>query len=628
MVAKHSLENGVFHKMTENEKELILHFNNTKTDYPKNKTLHELFEEQAMKTPDHTALVFGAQRMTYRELNEKANQTARLLREKGIGRGSIAAIIADRSFEMIIGIIGILKAGGAYLPIDPETPKDRIAFMLSDTKAAVLLTQGKAADGIDCEADIVQLDREASDGFSKEPLSSVNDSGDTAYIIYTSGSTGTPKGVVTPHYSVIRVVQNTNYIDITEDDVILQLSNYSFDGSVFDIFGALLNGASLVMIEKEALLNINRLGSAINEGKVSVMFITTALFNMIADIHVDCLSNLRKILFGGERASIPHVRKVLNHVGRDKLIHVYGPTESTVYATYYFINEIDDEAETIPIGSPLANTSVLIMDEAGKLLPIGVPGELCIAGDGLSKGYLNREELTAEKFIPHPFIPGERLYKTGDLAKWLPDGNIEFIGRIDHQVKIRGFRIELGEIESRLEMHEDINETIVTVREDEESRPYICAYITANREISLDELKGFLGEKLPEYMIPAYFVNMDKLPLTKNGKVDRKALPEPDRSAGTEAEYEAPRNYVEQRIISILEDVLGTERMGISCHFFDKGGNSLKAMQAVHSINKTFGINMRISTFFKHPTAKSLARFILTAEAESAVSEEYAEEEV
>ncbi|MCY7463193.1 AMP-binding protein, partial [Bacillus paralicheniformis] len=383
MVAKHSLENGVFHKMTENEKELILHFNNTKTDYPKNKTLHELFEEQAMKTPDHTALVFGAQRMTYRELNEKANQTARLLREKGIGRGSIAAIIADRSFEMIIGIIGILKAGGAYLPIDPETPKDRIAFMLSDTKAAVLLTQGKAADGIDCEADIVQLDREASDGFSKEPLSSVNDSGDTAYIIYTSGSTGTPKGVITPHYSVIRVVQNTNYIDITEDDVILQLSNYSFDGSVFDIFGALLNGASLVMIEKEALLNINRLGSAINEEKVSVMFITTALFNMIADIHVDCLSNLRKILFGGERASIPHVRKVLNHVGRDKLIHVYGPTESTVYATYYFINEIDDEAETIPIGSPLANTSVLIMDEAGKLLPIGVPGELCIAGDGL-----------------------------------------------------------------------------------------------------------------------------------------------------------------------------------------------------------------------------------------------------
>ncbi|MEC1619859.1 amino acid adenylation domain-containing protein, partial [Bacillus haynesii] len=464
----------------------------------------------------------------------KANQTARLLREKGIGRGSIAAIIADRSFEMIIGIIGILKAGGAYLPIDPETPKDRIAFMLSDTKAAVLLTQGKAADGINCAADMIHLDKGASDGFSKEPLGSVNDSGDTAYIIYTSGSTGTPKGVVTPHYSAARVVKNTNYIDITGNDVILQLSNYSFDGSVFDIFGALLNGASLVLIEKETVLNTHELAGVIKKEQVSVMFITTALFNTLADINIGCLAKLRKILFGGERASIPHVRKVLDHVGRDKLIHVYGPTESTVYATYYFINEIDDEAETIPIGSPLANTSVLIMDEAGKLLPIGVPGELCIAGDGLSKGYLNREELTAEKFVPHPFLAGERLYKTGDLAKWLPDGNIEFIGRIDHQVKIRGFRIELGEIESRLEMHEDINETIVIVREDEENRPYICAYITANREISLDELKGFLGEKLPEYMIPAYFVQMDKLPLTKNGKVDRKALPEPDRTAGAE----------------------------------------------------------------------------------------------
>ncbi|MCY8433067.1 non-ribosomal peptide synthetase, partial [Bacillus haynesii] len=610
MVAKHSLKNGVFHKMTENEKELILHFNNTKTDYPKNKTLHELFEEQAMKTPDHTALVFGVQRMTYRELNEKANQTARLLREKGIGRGSIAAIIADRSFEMIIGIIGILKAGGAYLPIDPETPKDRIAFMLSDTKAAVLLTQGKAADGIDCEADMIHLDKGASDRFSKEPLNPVNDSGDTAYIIYTSGSTGTPKGVVTPHYSVIRVVQNTNYIDITEDDVILQLSNYSFDGSVFDIFGALLNGASLVMIEKEVLLNINRLGSAINEEKVSVMFITTALFNMIADIHVDCLSNLRKILFGGERASIPHVRKVLDHVGRDKLIHVYGPTESTVYATYYFINEIDDEAETIPIGSPLANTSVLIMDEAGKLLPIGVPGELCIAGDGLSKGYLNREELTAEKFIPHPFVAGERLYKTGDLAKWLPDGNIEFIGRIDHQVKIRGFRIELGEIESRLEMHEDINETIVIVREDEENRPYICAYITAKREISVEELRGFLEKKLPDYMIPAYFVKLDKLPLTKNGKVDRKALPEPDRRMGAESEYEAPRNETEEKLAAVWQDVLHVEKAGIHDHFAQMGGHSLHAMELIAKIKEKMNVEIPLHQLFKLATIKELSTFI------------------
>ncbi|MGO4964300.1 MULTISPECIES: bacitracin non-ribosomal peptide synthetase BacC [Bacillus] len=597
--------------VSKEEKQRILHtFNDTKTGYPKDKPLHELFEEQAMKTPDQTALVFGAQRMTYRELNKKANQTARLLREKGIGRGSIAAIIADRSFEMIIGIIGILKAGGAYLPIDPETPKDRMAFMLEDTKAAVLLTQGKAADGIDCEADIVHLDKGASDGFSKERLSSVNDSGDTAYIIYTSGSTGMPKGVVIPHYSAARVVKNTNYIDITEDDAILQLSNYSFDGSVFDIFGALLNGASLVLIEKETVLNTHELAEVIEKERVSVMFITTALFNTLADTNIGCLAKLRKILFGGERASIPHVRKVLDHVGRDKLIHVYGPTESTVYATYYFINEIDEKADTIPIGSPLANTSVLIMDEAGKLVPIGVPGELCIAGDGLSKGYLNREELTAEKFIPHPFMPGERLYKTGDLAKWLPDGNIEFIGRIDHQVKIRGFRIELGEIESRLEMHEDINETIVTVREDGENRPYICAYITAKREISLDELKGFLGEKLPDYMIPAYFVNMDKLPLTKNGKVDRKALPEPDRTMGAESEYEAPRNETEEKLAAIWRDILKVEKAGINDHFFELGGHSLKAAAMAARIRKELKAEIPLGQIFKTPTIKGLGEYI------------------
>ncbi|WP_275667432.1 non-ribosomal peptide synthetase [Bacillus swezeyi] len=613
--------------VSEEERNTLLYtFNDTKTDYPKDKTIHQLFEEQAVKTPDHTAVVFGSQNMTYRELNEKSNQAARLLREKGVGAGSIAAILLDRSFEMIIGIMGVLKAGGAYLPIDPETPKDRIDYVLENSGAKVVLTKEPQLEAFDIEA--VDLRSDDLQMISRENLPLVSRSNDTAYIVYTSGSTGMPKGVVIPHYSAVRVVRNTNYIDIRTDDVILQLSNYSFDGSVFDIFGALLNGAALVLIEKDTVLNIRELADVIEKEKVSVMFMTTALFNTLADINIDSLANLRKILFGGERISIPHAKKVLDRVGQDKLIHVYGPTESTVYATYYFINEIDEAAETIPIGRPLANTSALIMDEDGKLLPIGVPGELCISGDGLSKGYLNRDELTSETFIPHPFIPGERLYKTGDLAKWLPDGNIEFIGRIDHQVKIRGFRIELGEIESQLEKHEDINETIVTVREDGESRPYICAYITANREIPVEELRGFLGEKLPDYMIPAYFVKLDKLPLTKNGKVDRKALPEPDRNAGAEAEYEAPRNFVEKQIISILEEVLGTERMGISCRFFDRGGNSLKAMQAVNSINKAFGINMGVSTFFENTTAKNLAHCVLHAEAESDGMVEYAEEEI
>ncbi|MCY9393850.1 AMP-binding protein, partial [Bacillus haynesii] len=293
--------------VSEEEKMRILQtFNDTKTNYPKDKPLHELFEEQAMKRPDHTALVFGAQRMTYRELNEKANQTARLLREKGIGRGSVAAIIADRSFEMIIGIMGILKAGSAYLPIDPETPKDRVDYMLKNSGAALLVTTESLLTPFDMKT--VNLRSDELHLLSGENLPRVNRSSDTAYIVYTSGSTGTPKGVVTPHYSAVRVVRNTNYIDITEDDVILQLSNYSFDGSVFDIFGALLNGASLVLIEKETVLNTHELAGVIKKEQVSVMFITTALFNTLADINIGCLAKLRKILFGGERASIPHVR--------------------------------------------------------------------------------------------------------------------------------------------------------------------------------------------------------------------------------------------------------------------------------------------------------------------------------
>nr|WP_309245933.1 non-ribosomal peptide synthase/polyketide synthase [Bacillus glycinifermentans] len=429
-------------------------------------------------------------------------------------------------------------------------------------------------------------------------------------MIYTSGSTGMPKGVVTPHYSAVRVVRNTNYIDIRHDDVILQLSNYSFDGSVFDIFGALLNGATLVLIEKETVLNIHELAEVIDKEKVSVMFITTALFNTLADINLDCLANLRKILFGGERASIPHAKKVLDRVGKDRLVHVYGPTESTVYATYYVINEIDEEADTIPIGSPLANTTALIMDEHGRLLPIGVPGELCISGDGLSKGYLNREELTAEKFIPHPFIPGERLYKTGDLAKWLPDGNIEFIGRIDHQVKIRGFRIELGEIESQLQKHDAISETIVTVREDGESRPYICAYITAKRDIAIGELREWLRSKLPEYMIPAYFVKLDKLPLTKNGKVDRKALPEPDKTAASETEYEAPRNETEEKLAAMWREILGVKKIGINDRFFEMGGHSLKAAAMTAKIQKELKTEVPLKQIFKTPTIKGLGEFI------------------
>ncbi|WP_139487922.1 non-ribosomal peptide synthase/polyketide synthase [Brevibacillus dissolubilis] len=615
------------------ERNLLLHtFNDTKTDYPKDKTIAQLFEEQVERTPDHAAVVMDDQVLTYRQLNERSNQLARYLRDKGVQANTVVAIMAERSLHMMIGLMGILKSGAAYLPIDPEWPQERITHMLTDCQVNLFVTQRTFTDAIQMDVETILLDAEdgrSADSYSTENLTPVNSAGDTAYIIYTSGSTGTPKGVVISHTNAIRVVKNTNYITLDEHDHVIQLSNYAFDGSVFDIFGALLNGARLVLMDKETVLDISKLAKLIRTQHVTVMFITTALFNVLVDRELECLSGIRKILFGGERVSVAHAKKALDYMGPDKMLHVYGPTESTVYATYYPINDIKDDAVTIPIGAPLANTTAYVVDQHNRLVPIGVPGELCIAGDGLSSGYLNNPQLTAEKFVPHPFAAGERMYRTGDLVRWLSDGTIEFLERIDHQVKLRGFRIELGEIESSLLKHTDIQEAFVMARKDQDYNDYLCAYITAARELHVEELRSFLGESLPEYMIPAYFVKLDQLPLTPNGKVDRKALPEPDTSIITQAAYEAPTNFVEEQLVSIWAEVLGVERIGTTSHFFELGGNSLKVMHAVHAINKKFQSDISIRSFFEHPTIKQLAAIILGAEStEPSSTDDYVELEI
>ncbi|WP_241395213.1 amino acid adenylation domain-containing protein [Clostridium beijerinckii] len=372
-----------------------------------------MFEEQVELTPDNIAVTFEDSKLTYKELNEKSNKVAACLREKGVKHGTIVGIMVNRSLEMIIGIIGILKAGGGYLPIDPETPKDRVKYMLEDSKANILLVQGNLIEEAQFNINIVNLNEKNIDKYEGVNLIRENNSSDVAYIIYTSGSTGMPKGVIINHYSAVRVVKNTNYIEISKDDRILQLSNYAFDGSIFDIYGALLNGATLVMMSKETLLDINELANLIKKKKVTITFITTALFNTIVDMKIECLANLKKILFGGERASVGHVKRALDYLGKGRIIHVYGPTESTVYATYYNVNEINKEDKTIPIGKPLANTSLLVVDDNGDIVPIGVEGELCIFGDGLSRGYLNNKELTEKKFTSSKYIKDERIYHTG-----------------------------------------------------------------------------------------------------------------------------------------------------------------------------------------------------------------------
>ncbi|WP_143328984.1 amino acid adenylation domain-containing protein, partial [Clostridium puniceum] len=400
----------------EEQEKLLYEFNNTKTTYPKEKTIQELFEEQVEKSPNNIAVTFNGKELTYKELNEKSNSLARLLREKGVSSEKIVGIMVERSLDMIVGIMGILKAGGAYLPIDPEYPEERISYMLEDSSAQILLTKKSLLKDINFEGEIIDLENQENYAASKENIEKINTSRDLAYIIYTSGSTGKPKGTKIMHYSVTRVVKNTNYISIDQEDIILQLSSYAFDGSVFDIYGALLNGAKLAMIDKDSLLNIDKLSYFIQYNKVSIFFITTALFNTLVDNKIECLKNIRKVLFGGERISILHAKKALDYMGKDKIIHVYGPTESTVFSNYYFINSVDENADNVPIGRPLSNSTVYILGKNNELKPIGIPGELCVGGDGVARGYLNNLELTREKFVDNPFELETKMYKTGDLA--------------------------------------------------------------------------------------------------------------------------------------------------------------------------------------------------------------------
>lgn len=606
--------------ITEDERELILtEFNKTTTQYPWDKTICELFEEQAEKVPENIALVFGDETMTYRGLNTKSNQLARLLREE-MGETSpnpVIGIMMERSMEMIIGILGILKSGAAYLPIDPEHPADRIRYMLEDSKALFLLTEeglfnvwkGLGIKVVNIKDDLIYK----GDCLN---LPKNNKSTDLAYIMYTSGSTGKPKGNLITHYNISRVVKNTNYIDINSNDTLLQLSNYAFDGSVFDIYGALLNGAKLVLVDKGTILDMPSLSRLIKNQKITVFFLTTALFNTLVDINIGCFDHIRKVLFGGERVSVPHVRKALEYMGPGRIIHVYGPTESTVYATYYPVDEISSDAVTIPIGRPISNTQVYIVGKNNCLQPVGVPGELCISGQGLALGYLNNPKLTREKFVPNPFekelsdfnphFSPNVMYKTGDLARWLPDGNIEFLGRIDYQVKIRGFRIELEEIEKQLMTYEEVKETVVIDRVAEDGAKYLCAYFTSDKKVAPKQLMEHLSRTLPDYMIPSFFVQMDKLPLTSNGKVNRKALPEPARCANEDTDYSAPENDIEEKLAEVWQRVLGIDKVSTTKRFLELGGDSIKAIKIAAEAEKS-GINIKVSDIFRFGTISKIA---------------------
>jgi iturin family lipopeptide synthetase B len=607
----------------EEKQRLLVEFNNTASVYPKDKTLQQIFAEQVNQTPDHIALIrsheshsegtrglaplFGAIAISYRELNKSSNQLAGLLIERGVKPDTIVAIMIERSLEMIIGLLGILKAGGAYLPIDPGSPKERINYMLKDSGAELLLKENDFAP----EA---FNNRPKGTSFSLHlppaPATSLS------YVIYTSGTSGKPKGTLITHANVIRIVKNTNYIELTGNDRILQLSSYAFDGSVFDIYGALLNGAALVLVDRDRVFAVDQLAILIRQQQITVFFVTTALFNILIDTQPHCFTDIRKVLFGGERVSPEHSGKALQYMGKGRVIHVYGPTETTVFATYYFIDRIEEKAITVPIGMPISNTTVYIQDRYDHLVPVGVTGEVVIGGDGVARGYLNNPELTGEKFINiSSLFEGTRglaplLYRTGDLARWLSDGTIEFLGRQDFQVKIRGFRVEPAEIETQLLNHQAVKEAIVLVKEHHKEDKYLCAYIVLSHPLDPSELKAFLSVKLPPYMVPSYFIPVDKIPLTPNGKIDRKALPEPAQKTGQG--YMAPRNEVEEILTGIWAEVLGIEKdkISIDANFFDLGGHSLKATMMVSKIRKLLNVQVPLVEVFETPGIKGISQYI------------------
>jgi amino acid adenylation domain-containing protein len=587
--------------------QLLVEWNDTQVAYPKDVCIHQLFEAQVEQTPEAVAVVFEDQQLTYGELNRRANQVAHHLRSLDVGPNSLVGICVERSLEMIVGLLGILKAGGAYVPLDPAYPQERLAFMLEDASVPVILTQRQLVESLpkhqarivclDTDWEIIEGQREENPGCSLTPEN-------LAYVIYTSGSTGKPKGVLVPHSGVSNLATaQIRIFNVQPNSRVLQFASLSFDASVSEVVMALLAGATLVMGTRDSLLPGATLIKLLRDFAVTTVTLPPSV---LAVLPANELPALRTIIVAGEACSRDLFAKWSS--GR-RFFNAYGPTESTVCAT---IAECTDSSDSPPIGRPIANIQVYILDAQLQPVPIGIPGELYIGGAGLARGYINEPELTAYRFILNPFTneQGSRLYKTGDRARYLPDGNIEFLGRLDDQVKIRGFRIELGEIEAVLGQHPAVQETVVVVREDIPGSKRLIAYVVVNQTSAptVSQLHQFLKQKLPEYMIPSAIVKLEALPLTPNGKVDRRALLAPDTARPElQSAFVAPRDTLELQLVQIWEDVLNVRPIGVTDNFFNLGGHSLLAVRLIALLQQQFGQNLPLATLFQAPTIEHLA---------------------
>uniref|UniRef100_UPI000E599383 non-ribosomal peptide synthetase n=1 Tax=Taibaiella koreensis TaxID=1268548 RepID=UPI000E599383 len=607
--------------ITEKEKEQILHFNHPEIPgaCPAMESacnVYDLFAEKAARYPDHIAVETEKEAITYKVLNEKVSYLAALLIQQGCGADKIIGLHIDRSINMIIGVLATLKAGGAYLPIDAEYPQGRIHYMLQDSNALLVLTQRKLEHNLAVAPNKIFLDEIIwPEGETDTSAPANSTAGNLAYVIYTSGSTGQPKGVQIEHRSLYNFLLSNacNYpTGFGVADVCLSISTISFDVSVLEIFMPLVNGAKLVIVTREHAYDVQALANVLVHKKITFGYLPLSLLQPLYQVLKDRAPiTLNKLDVGAESIK-DTILENFNTLNKDmRILNGYGPTETTIACSWYAYQPGNAKGQNVLIGKPMHNTRIYIVNEQMQLQPLGVPGELCIAGSGLARGYLNNPGLTAEKFVDNPFEPEGKLYKTGDLTKWQADGNIDFIGRKDQQVKIRGYRIELGEIENKLMVHPEIKQALVIDKTDHKGNKYLCAYLVGNKEVNHAVLRTHLASELPVYMIPSFFIVLGQFPLTKNEKIDRKALPEPDtEKKQLRQALVLPANATEASLLHIWETVLDSAGISVTDNFFELGGNSLKIIHMLGLIQQSFDDALKVSDLFDKPTIREQATTI------------------
>jgi amino acid adenylation domain-containing protein len=611
--------------LTQPEQDLLFKFNNTQVAYPTETTIINLFEQQARQNPDRVAIVFNEDKLTYGQLNEKANQLGRYLKQKGIKQEELVPVCLERSMEMIIAILGIWKAGGAYIPIDPELPESRIKYELTDIAAKVMISDADNLERLrqaspDIEVIALKLNSDITGQFSGSNLINRVLPNQLAYVIYTSGSTGKPKGVMVEHKSIF------NYILYSKEKFIKDGENnsgtfvhlsYTFDASLKSMFTPLISG-KLIVISSKPLAYVFEDINLHKYAPYDFIQLTPSHLGFFYLVYKDATGKpiTGKISIGGEALYLSHFDSLIEAGDKLEVVNEYGPTEATVACSSYVFNTLDNTKtpQRLPIGKPIANTQIYILNEYNQPVPVGVTGELCVGGVQVARGYLNSPDLTKSKFIPDPFnhISGETVYKTGDMGRWLPDGNIECLGRKDDQVKIRGYRVEPGEIESILIKNEAIRQATIITKEDEHKRKYLAAYIVPNGVFNKKEIISYLQTWLPGYMIPERWIIQEQLPLTQNGKIDRSVLPEPEiRSAvqeDTREIFAAPRSIDEQKIAQIWQDVLGVRQIGINDNFFELGEPSLLAVKVLRLVEEMTGKYLPLSTIYENPTIEKFVQ--------------------